>query len=132
MEKDAILESLNQEMTLLKQEMTVSSADRYRKQLEEKGMPVNRYIQVINIDTYIKTLEKQVADTRKDFELLSMDWNRIDKVLKAQVRFRWECHPSNSSCNRHLSGTSKGNSLLTSSSENTHVLQQNPGWKQNE
>lgn len=70
-DKELIIARLEKEMDGLQQDLVQSGADVVRK---------DRILK----DAKIKELEQRLEQSHRDFELLSIDWDRLDKLVKSQ------------------------------------------------
>ncbi|KAI9202124.1 uncharacterized protein BJ171DRAFT_515759 [Polychytrium aggregatum] len=71
-EKESLIDQLKLEIRQLREELADNDAHQLRKQLNEK-------------DEEIQALHQKLEQSYKDFELLSLDWDEIDRVLQQQT-----------------------------------------------
>ncbi|KAJ3152611.1 hypothetical protein HDU89_001304 [Geranomyces variabilis] len=69
--KDVVIEQLHADMAKMHEELRPSNLSAVHKQLTEK-------------DKEIADLQGKLADAHQDFELLSLDWDKIDQMLQSQ------------------------------------------------
>ncbi|KAJ3022309.1 hypothetical protein HKX48_006496 [Thoreauomyces humboldtii] len=67
--KDVVIEQLQADTANMRQELQSSHVGNYQKELVEK-------------DELIQTLQSKLDESYRDFELLSMDWNKIDQAMQ--------------------------------------------------
>lgn len=80
-EKSSEITKLKQEIRSLKEEMRSFKVDSIREEISRKGV-----INVANIiDDAINVLQEKLSEAYKDIELLSLDWDKIDAILKTYV-----------------------------------------------